>query len=133
RKLVEEAAGLGRFKRRRHRAELKLARVAAQVERAHDVEAEVAKRLRPLALQATAAERAEKLAVEIAGLRAGVAALDIASLSAQRTAAEERQWEAQGARAAADARLEALLSERAAAEEELADAAGSREAATAAL
>ena len=70
RTLVEEAAGLGKFKRRRHRAELKLSRVATQVERARDVEAEVAKRLRPLALQATAAERAEKLGVEIAGLRA---------------------------------------------------------------
>jgi chromosome segregation protein len=61
RELVEEAAGLGKFKRRRHRAELKLARVAIQVERARDVEEEVRKRLRPLALQATAAERAEKL------------------------------------------------------------------------
>ena len=61
RALVEDAAGLGRFKRRRHRAELKLARVGQQVERARDLEAEVAKRLRPLALQATAAERAEKL------------------------------------------------------------------------
>jgi chromosome segregation protein len=30
--LVEEAAGLGKFKRRRHRAELKLARVATEVE-----------------------------------------------------------------------------------------------------
>ena len=62
RHLVEEAAGLGKFKRRKHRAELKLARVATQVERARDVEDEVRKRLRPLALQATAAERAEKLA-----------------------------------------------------------------------
>ena len=61
RAFVEEAAGLGKFKRRRHRAELKLARVALQVERARDVEEEVRKRLRPLALQATAAERAEKL------------------------------------------------------------------------
>ena len=66
RELVEEAAGLGKFKRRKHRAELKLNRVAIQVERARDVEAEVRKRLRPLALQATAAERAEKLAVELA-------------------------------------------------------------------
>ena len=61
RELVEEAAGLGRFKRRRHRAELKLARVAVQVDRARDLEDEVRKHLRPLALQATAAERAEKL------------------------------------------------------------------------
>ncbi|MER3410164.1 MAG: chromosome segregation protein SMC, partial [Thermoleophilia bacterium] len=65
RALIEEAAGLGRFKRRRHRAELKLARVAREVERARDVEAEARRRLRPLALQATAAERAEKLGVEI--------------------------------------------------------------------
>src|SRR5205809_1688174 len=87
RELLEEAAGLGRFKRRKHRAELKLARVAIQVERARDVEAEVKKRLRPLALQATAAERADKLAVEIAGLRAGIAAIDLCSLEEQITAA----------------------------------------------
>ena len=69
RQLVEEAAGLGRFKRRRHRAELKLARVAVDVERARDLEAEVKKRLRPLALQATAAERAEKLRGEIGAVQ----------------------------------------------------------------
>src|SRR3989440_9335095 len=49
RDFIEEAAGLGRFKRRKHRAELKLARVAIQVERAQDVEEEVRKRLPPLA------------------------------------------------------------------------------------
>ena len=49
RALVEEAAGLGKFKRRRHRAELKLARVGQDVARARDIEAEVKKRLRPLA------------------------------------------------------------------------------------
>src|SRR5712691_5598859 len=57
RALIEEAAGLAKFKARRHRAELKLARVATQVERARDLEDEVKKRLRPLALQASAAER----------------------------------------------------------------------------
>ena len=51
---------------------------ATQVERAKDVEEEVRKRLRPLALQATAAERAEKLAIEIAALRARIAQLDLA-------------------------------------------------------
>jgi len=79
REFVEEAAGLGRFKRRRHRAELKLARVEIQVERARDVEAEVRKRLRPLALQATAAERSERVAHELAGHEARIAALDLAS------------------------------------------------------
>src|SRR6476660_3010782 len=91
RMLVEEAAGLGRFKRRRHRAELKFARGATQVERARDVEAEVAKRLRPLALQATAAERAEKLGVEIASLRAGIATLDVISLGAKIQEAARRR------------------------------------------
>jgi chromosome segregation protein len=133
RELIEEAAGLGRFKRRKHRAELKLARVAVQVERARDVEEEVRKRLRPLALQATAAERAEKLRGEIASLRARVAELDLAALDERLAEGEERRAAAALARRAADGRLDALLGERAKAEEELADAAGRREEATAAL
>jgi chromosome segregation protein len=133
RELVEEAAGLGRFKRRRHRAELKLARVAVQVERARDVEAEVRGRLRPLALQATAAERAERLAGEIASLRARIAELDLAACDEQLAEAEERRAAAALARRRCEERLEALLRERDQAEEELADAAGVREAATAAL
>src|ERR1044071_5060327 len=88
--LLEEAAGLGKFKARRHRAELKLPRVATQVERARDVEEEVRKRLRPLALQASAAERAEKLAGEIARLHARVAQLDLAAFDERRAEAESR-------------------------------------------
>ncbi|RDI73797.1 chromosome segregation protein SMC [Gaiella occulta] len=133
RHLVEEAAGLGRFKRRKHRAELKLARVATQVERARDVEEEVRKRLRPLALQATAAERAEKLAVEIAALRARIAQLDLEAVATRRAAAEERRDAAAIARRSAQERLTALLRERQEAEDELSDAAGRREAALGAL
>jgi chromosome segregation ATPase len=133
RALVEEAAGLGKFKRRRHRAELKLARVAQDVERARDVEAEVRKRLRPLALQATAAQRAEKLGREIAGLEAAIAALDIADVDEQIAAAEERRAAAEHAKRRSDAKLDDLLAERHRAEEELADAAGRREQTTAAL
>jgi chromosome segregation protein len=133
RALVEEAAGLGKFKRRRHRAELKLARVAAQAERARDVEEEVRKRLRPLALQATAAERAEKLAGEIAALRARVARLDLAALDARRAEADERRTAAALARRSAQERLQSVLAERESAEVELSDAAGAREAAVGAL
>jgi len=129
RALIEEAAGLGRFKARRHRAELKLARVATQVERARDLEDEVRKRLRPLALQATAAERAEKLRGEIAKLRARVAELDLATLDERTTGAQERRTAAELARRAAEERLESVLAERGRAEEELADAAGKRESA----
>jgi chromosome segregation protein len=133
RELIEEAAGLGRFKRRRHRAELKLARVAAQVERARDVEDEVRGRLRPLALQATAAERAERIGAEIDALLARVAELDLAASSAWLAEAEERRAAVSIARKLAHERLEALLAERAAAEERLADSAGRREAAVAGL
>jgi chromosome segregation protein len=133
RTLLEEAAGLGRFKRRKHRAELKLARVGIQVERARDVEAEVKKRLRPLALQATAAERAEKLRGELASLRARVAELDLSELRERLEDGEGRRTAAILARRHADGRLEGLLEERRRAEEELADAAGRREEATATL
>jgi chromosome segregation protein len=133
RALIEEAAGLGKFKARKHRAELKLARVAIQVERARDLEDEVRKRLRPLALQATAAERAEKLRDEIAGLQARIAQLDLAATEERRAEAEERRTAAALARRHAEERLEELLAERNEAEEELADAAGKREQATAAL
>ena len=133
RELLEEAAGLGRFKRRKHRAELKLARVAIQVERARDVEAEVKKRLRPLALQATAAERAQKLLGELASLRARVAELDLAALHERLEDGEGRRTAAVLARKHADERLDSLLEERRRAEEELADAAGRREEATATL
>ena len=69
RRFVEEAAGLGKYQRRRVRAESKLARVSSELERARDLEREVKARLRPLALQATAAERAAKLGAEIAAGR----------------------------------------------------------------
>src|SRR5262245_13402593 len=119
RAFVEDAAGLGRFKRRRHRAELKLARVAQQVERALDLEAEVAKRLRPLALQATAAERAEKLGVEIAGLRAGIATIDLGESGMRIADAEGRGRTVVAERHRLEGQLEGLLKAREQAEEEL--------------
>ncbi len=133
RALVEEAAGLGKFKRRRHRAELKLARVGQDVARARDIEAEVKKRLRPLALQASAAQRAEKLGGEIASLEAAVATLDLAAVDERIGEASERRAAADHAKRRTEGKLEELLAERHRAEEELADAAGKRESATAAL
>jgi len=127
RALIEEAAGLGRFKARRHRAGLKLARVAVQVERARDVEQELRKRLRPLALQATAAERAQKLGVEIARLEARIAELDLEVLEERLREVGARRAAAASVRGEVEERLEAVLAERGRAEEELADAAGARE------
>jgi chromosome segregation ATPase len=133
RALLEEAAGLGKFKARRHRAELKLARVQVQAERARDLDHEIRKRLRPLALQATAAERAEKLKHEVASVEARIAELELEELGEAAAEIEERRTAATMARKAANAKLEDLLVERNRAEEDLADAAGRREEATAAL
>jgi chromosome segregation protein len=133
RALIEDAAGLGRFKRRRHRAELKLARVQIQVERARDLEAEVKGRLRPLALQATAAERAEKLRGDIAALRARVAQLDLADIDERLAEVDERRTAATLERRRTTERLEGLLAERNRVEEELAVVAGRGDGATSAL
>jgi chromosome segregation protein len=133
RALIEEAAGLGKFKRRRHRAELKLARVQIQAERARDLEDEVRKRLRPLALQASAAERAEKLRVEVEGLRGRIASAELERIEQRLAEVEERKTVAELERKRRDDTLSGLLAERHRAEEELAEAAGKHEEATAAL
>src|ERR687888_768756 len=54
--LVEEAAGLGKHRKRRRRAQLKLERTQENLDRALDVEREARSRLRPLKRQAEAAE-----------------------------------------------------------------------------
>ncbi len=133
RAMIEEGAGLGKFKRRRHRAELKLARVANQIERAGDLEAEVRKRLRPLALQASAAARAEKLGHELEGLRAQLGQSELFDLEEALTAIEERRTAATGQKRTHDQKLEGVLTERHSAEEELGKAAARHEEATAAL
>jgi chromosome segregation protein len=59
--LIEEAAGLGKHRKRRRRAQLKLARTEDNLDRALDVEREARSRLRPLKRQAEAAELHERL------------------------------------------------------------------------
>ena len=125
--------GSGRFKRQRHRAELKLARVADQVDRARDLEAEVRKRIRPLALQATAAERAKKLGDQIAELEARLSAADLERVDELLAGIAERRTAAEADRRARDEKLGGLLEERRQAEEELSEAGGRHERATAAL
>src|ERR1700729_3885676 len=59
--LIEEAAGLGKHRKRRRRAQLKLERTEENLGRALDVEREARTRLRPLKRQAEAAELHERL------------------------------------------------------------------------
>src|SRR5213082_807809 len=59
--LIEEAAGLGKHRKRRRRAQLKLEKTQDNLERALDIEREARARLRPLKRQAEAAELHERL------------------------------------------------------------------------
>ncbi len=68
RMLIEEAAGLGKYRKRRRRAELKLMATRDNLDRALDVEREARKALRPLKQQANSAEigaRIEKQELEL--------------------------------------------------------------------
>src|ERR671914_1864138 len=105
--LIEEAAGLGKHRKRRRRAQLKLERTEDNLGRALDVEREARSRLRPLKRQAEAAELHERLERQTNEARYAVARDDARSALAALLAAEE------GARAARAERDEAerLLAE----------------------
>ena len=62
--LIEEAAGLGKHRKRRRRAQLKLERTADNLERSLDIEREARARLRPLKRQAEAAALHERLELQ---------------------------------------------------------------------
>lgn len=83
RALVEDAAGLGRYKKRRDRSLAKLEKTQANLERVKDVEREVRSALRPLKQQVSAAERYAHASEEVARLRAEVALLDLLTIRAQ--------------------------------------------------
>src|SRR5436309_1226187 len=94
--LIEEAAGLGKHRKRRRRAQLKLARTQDNLDRALDVEREARSRLRPLKRQADAAElhaRLERQALEARWelARDTARARDAALDAAERAAAGERE------------------------------------------
>ena len=134
RELVEEAAGLGKFKRRKHRAELKL--------NARRDPGRARQGRRGRGAQAPAPARAaghRGRARREAGRRdrrpARARSPSSTSLPPTRAATQPRSAKTAAglARRSAQEKLAALLAERHAAEEELADAAGRREAAVKAL
>lgn len=127
RRFVEEAAGLGKYQRRRTRAEAKLARVSSELERARDLEREVRARLRPLQMQATAAERAARLGDEIAAGRLRLLASDRLGEQLRADSARARLDEARAAQAEVDARLVVVGERRSRAEGELTGLAAEQE------
>ena len=80
---IEEAAGLGTFKRRRERAELKLREVRRNLERADLLEREVNSQLAPLRRQANAAEQLRNVESDLAEIRGRLLSADVAVLDVE--------------------------------------------------
>ncbi len=120
RALVEEAAGLGRYKRRRERSQIKLREVRRNLERARDLEREASLQLAPLRRQANAAETLRAIENELAETRGCLLTGEIVALDER--LAEEREAVASVAdrRAALDERLAQTEKARLAEEESFA-------------
>ena len=110
--LIEEAAGLGKHRKRRRRAQLKLERTEENLDRSLDVEREARGRLRPLKRQAEAAELHERL--ERQTLEAGwTLTRDELRLRRSRVATAEAQAAAaREARGSLEAELAAVAARR---------------------
>ena len=117
RALIEEAAGLGRFKRRRERAELKLREVHRNLERVEVMEREVATQLTPLRRQASAAEQLRTVEGEIAELRGRLLVGQLEELDAHVTERRHELEGLEGERGALTAGLAEIGAQRAAEEE----------------
>ncbi|MEK6326074.1 MAG: AAA family ATPase [Actinomycetota bacterium] len=96
--LVEEAAGLGKHRKRRRRAQLKLDRTQENLDRALDVEREARSRLRPLKRQAQAADIQARLEREDGELRATLLADELRGHSSELEGAEREAAKARDAR-----------------------------------
>jgi chromosome segregation protein len=118
--LIEEAAGLGKHRKRRRRAQLKLERTEENLSRALDVEREARSRLRPLKRQAEAAELHERIERQSLEARLELARDDARAARAALVAAEEQARAARAARDEGEKLLAAVAQRREQAEEEFA-------------
>ena len=125
--LIEEAAGLGKHRRRRRRAELKLGHTRENLERALDVEREARSGLRLLKRQAEAAELHARLERQSLEARLELVGDDLRAAEAERREAEEAAARARAVRDEADRRLSEVARRREAAEAEFAAHARARE------
>jgi len=81
--IIEEAAGVLKYRRRKERAERRLQATEVNLTRINDLLREVRRQLRPLERQADAARRHGDLVGELTALRVYVAGRDLARLRAQ--------------------------------------------------
>ena len=125
--LIEEAAGLGKHRKRRRRAQLKLARTQENLDRALDVEREARSRLRPLKRQAEAAELHERLERQSTEARWELVGDDVRSRELELESAQEAAAKARAGREQTERQLEGVAKRREAAEDALARRSAQRE------
>jgi chromosome segregation protein len=118
--LIEEAAGLGKHRKRRRRAQLKLERTQENIDRAIDVEREARSRLRPLKRQAEAAERGAKIQREDDELRAELLASEAGAAGRRLEAAEKTVADSKQAREVLDDQVAEIAKRRRLIEEKIA-------------
>ena len=126
--LIEEAAGLGKHRKRRRRAQLKLARTEENLSRALDVEREARSRLKPLKRQAEAAELHERLERQSLEARYELARDRARAVRERLAAAEGAAGSARAERDEAERLLTAVAERRERAEEAFAEHSRAREA-----
>jgi chromosome segregation protein len=119
--LIEEAAGLGKHRKRRRRAQLKLERTQENLDRALDVEREARSRLRPLKRQAEAAELHQRLERQMLEARLQLAREALRTRRAELLEAEAHAQRARAARAAVEGGLQEVVGRRSEAERALAE------------
>ena len=119
--LVEEAAGLGKHRKRRRRTQLKLERTQDNLDRALDVEREARSRLRPLKRQAQAADIHARLERESAELRSRLLASELHLFESELAGAVSAAATAREARRAVEAELANVAARRTEIEERLAE------------
>jgi len=83
RAIIEEAAGVLKFRRRKEKSERRLAATEGNLNRLQDLLREVRRQLRPLERQADAARRHAGVVAELEHLRIHVAGRELAALQAQ--------------------------------------------------
>ena len=125
--LIEEAAGLGKHRKRRRRAQLKLERTQDNLARSLDVEREARSRLRPLKRQAEAAELHQRLERQSLEAARELAADDLRAARADLAEAERTAATAGSARDEAEHLLAEVAKRREAAEEAFAEHSRARE------
>ena len=128
RMLIEEAAGLGKHRKRRRRAQLKLARTQDNLDRSLDVEREARSRLRPLKRQAEAAELHARLERQTDEALWTLAREDVRAAASAQAEAEKAVAAARAAAAETEAELRAVAARREQAENALAARGSEREA-----